>query len=128
MTGPQKLAVIEPQADDTTIIRGTGFGAIAQFTWATLIPAGARILTSKLPDARAQLERMGYRIVDARTPESPPAHRMPLPLPECATCHQPYRRADAAVIKPGTHCVKCGHVLVFEQHDPNADIHERQHR
>jgi hypothetical protein len=120
-TDADKLAVIEYQEDGTVLIRGTGFGAIAQFTWAALVPAGAVIPRGKLTVARQALEAMGYHVVEAaapaeRTPER--SRRMPLPLPECKHCHAPYRRNHQVGL--GEVCTACGRLLELVQHDPNV--------
>jgi hypothetical protein len=78
-------------------------------------------------DAAMTLKRGGVGLVVTRMAalsESPPTERshaapaprnvQAIPLPECASCGQPYTRSSRA--RPGDACVRCGEQLALRQY------------
>ena len=123
-----KLAVVgESRADGCTLIEGNQLlTVLGQFAWATGHPQGVLVVTGKAATARKALEAAGYLVTSAdghevAAPRADRPRRMPLPLPECANCHAPYRRDHQ--VRQFEHCIECGAELRLEQHDPNVDLH-----
>jgi hypothetical protein len=78
---------------------------------------GVDVHTDFLEEALAALRSRGYLIVDQAAARSTISRLMPLPLPECPDCNQPYPRGYQPA--DDEHCISCGRLLHLTQHDPN---------